>query len=323
MEKGERLVKTSVDHERLIAMQKYIYQLTRVRVAVYDSSFRLISFYPQPVQHTPTCHIIRSCKEGFHRCNLSDVYGMNSAKENKAMVTYKCHAGLVESVLPVISEGQILCYLLLGQYLDADASIEEQVQDILKNTLDFTELSVMDDTVRCLPVLSKTQCVAAFSLMMEIIRGQQIIKKEYDPVCELAEKYIVSHIEEDINIASLCKNLNLAPQRIRKHISEGMGMTVGNYIMALKIEKAQELLYSTDMSVSEIASAVGIPDFNYFSRVFKKKVGSTPMAFRKSNNGELALQLSKYELQNELMKDFERLSNAPSPQPLDGTEETR
>ncbi len=102
-----------------------------------------------------------------------------------------------------------------------------------------------------------------------------------------------------------------------------LGIRLGNYIMALKIEKAQELLYSTDMSVSEIASAVGIPDFNYFSRVFKKKVGSTPMAFRKSNNGELALQLSKYELQNELMKDFERLSNAPSPQPLDGTEETR
>lgn len=314
-------MKTSINKEKLLAMQKHIYQLTRVRVVVYDSSFRLISFYPQPVQHTPTCRIIRSCKEGFHRCNISDVCGMTSAKDSKTLVSYKCHAGLMESVMPVITDGQVLCYLLLGQYLDGDASVEEQVQKILQNTVEYADLSTLDDTVRCLPVLTKIQCAAAFSLMLEVISGQQIIKKEYDTVCEAAEKYIVSHIEDDINISTLCRHLNLPQQRIRRHIAESTGMTVGNYITELKIEKAQELLYSTDMSVSEIASAVGIPDFNYFSRVFKKKVGSTPMFFRKNNNGELSVKLSKYVSQNSLMMDFERLRNQPAPRPLDGTEE--
>ena len=48
----------------------------------------------------------------------------------------------------------------------------------------------------------------------------------------------------------------------------------------LKMENAKELLLDSDMSILEIGAAVGIDDQNYFSRIFKKYCGVSPIEFR-------------------------------------------
>ena len=50
----------------------------------------------------------------------------------------------------------------------------------------------------------------------------------------------------------------------------------------LRVTKAKELLLSTDMAVSNVAAAVGFGDYNYFIKVFKKEVGTTPAKFKKA-----------------------------------------
>ena len=58
-------------------------------------------------------------------------------------------------------------------------------------------------------------------------------------------------------------------------------LTVNGYLTALRIEKAKELLKATDKSVAEVARLVGFNDYNYFIRVFKKTVGTTPLSYKK------------------------------------------
>lgn len=52
------------------------------------------------------------------------------------------------------------------------------------------------------------------------------------------------------------------------------------YLISIKITKAKELLYNTDLPISQIAEHVGIVDQNYFSRLFKQYVGISPRAYR-------------------------------------------
>ena len=61
-------------------------------------------------------------------------------------------------------------------------------------------------------------------------------------------------------------------------------MTPNEYINRLRINQAKELLTNTDMSVFEIAEAVGFSDQNYFGRVFKKQTGTSPKKYIKENN---------------------------------------
>ena len=53
------------------------------------------------------------------------------------------------------------------------------------------------------------------------------------------------------------------------------------YIINLRIERASELLISTDSSVSYISAVCGYTDEFYFSRIFKKKTGYSPLMYRR------------------------------------------
>lgn len=66
------------------------------------------------------------------------------------------------------------------------------------------------------------------------------------------------------------------------------GITFTQYLTALRINKAKELLAATAMRSSEIANAVGYNDAHYFSYLFKKQTGFTPSEYRRSNGGERA-----------------------------------
>ena len=68
--------------------------------------------------------------------------------------------------------------------------------------------------------------------------------------------------------------------------SQETGITFTQYLTALRIGKAKELLAATSMRSSEIAFEVGYNDAHYFSYLFKKHTGVTPSEYRKSNKNE-------------------------------------
>ena len=53
-----------------------------------------------------------------------------------------------------------------------------------------------------------------------------------------------------------------------------------DYFIRLKIQKACELLETTDQQVGEMGYSLGYPDIDYFSRLFKKVVGLSPRQYR-------------------------------------------
>lgn len=58
------------------------------------------------------------------------------------------------------------------------------------------------------------------------------------------------------------------------------GMTLTNYVNKKRIEHAVYLLSSTDMQIQNIAQYCGIPDVNYFTKIFKKVMNKTPSEFK-------------------------------------------
>ncbi|TXK84655.1 response regulator [Paenibacillus sp. N3.4] len=93
--------------------------------------------------------------------------------------------------------------------------------------------------------------------------------------------YLDSHYHENISLKSLTEQFHFSPQYISKKFSDTYQTTIVAYITHLKIERAKVLLTNTSLSVYEISSRIGYEDENYFSKVFKKQAGLSPLQYRK------------------------------------------
>ena len=100
---------------------------------------------------------------------------------------------------------------------------------------------------------------------------------------ELVEvkNYLDEHYAEKIVLDELAEKYYINKYYLTKIFKETYGSTISNYLIAMRITKAKQLLRFTDMTVDEIGSAVGMSDANYFSRMFRKVEGISPREYRK------------------------------------------
>jgi len=89
---------------------------------------------------------------------------------------------------------------------------------------------------------------------------------------------------ELINVAQLADKLNISPQYLSDMLRQHTGQTALQHIHDKVIEKAKELLTTTDLSVSEIAYQLGFEYSQSFSKLFKSKTNFSPLEFRHSFN---------------------------------------
>ena len=97
-----------------------------------------------------------------------------------------------------------------------------------------------------------------------------------DNVCLLMHE----HYADNLPLQYYADYCNLSLSRFAHIFTDIVGMSPIAYITKLKIEKATNLLTSTDLSISEIAAISGFSNQNYFGAIFKKMVGMAPNAYR-------------------------------------------
>lgn len=93
--------------------------------------------------------------------------------------------------------------------------------------------------------------------------------------------YIDSHYTEEITVDTVAEAIYVSKFYLCKLFKKNLGQTVIEYVHDVRIMAARKLLEQSDDSISQIAYKVGFNDFNYFSRVYKKKMKETPSDTRK------------------------------------------
>lgn len=86
---------------------------------------------------------------------------------------------------------------------------------------------------------------------------------------------------KDIRLKELAEELNVSLNHLISVFKKETGITPNSYLQKRRMKQASILLSSSDMSMQEISSLVGISDANYFVKVFKKFYNKTPTNYRK------------------------------------------
>lgn len=119
-------------------------------------------------------------------------------------------------------------------------------------------------------------------LMYALERNKQFSKeKVHVDVINRARLRIRETLESNLSIQQIAEEYGIGYSNFRKLFKEYTGVSPSLYQQELRIQRAKEMLSTTDLSVKEIAYKLGFDSSDYFSAKFKAKVGASPLEYRR------------------------------------------
>ena len=104
----------------------------------------------------------------------------------------------------------------------------------------------------------------------------------YSPQVQSAIKYIGDHFMEcDVSAEKVAEQVGLSVNRLNTLMKEETESTIWKFLTKVRIEKAKQLLDSTDHNITEVYQMVGYTTSSYFSKIFKKTTGVSPQKYRR------------------------------------------
>ncbi len=128
--------------------------------------------------------------------------------------------------------------------------------------------------------LSRTMLMYIFRIINEQTTDSVPLLKGNKSI-DLAVKYINGNFKSDITLEDIANKCYVNKYYLSHQFTRHQGVSVGKYILSLRISEAMRLLKETQLSVNDVAEASGFNDISYFCRMFKKTVLLTPLQYRK------------------------------------------
>ena len=108
--------------------------------------------------------------------------------------------------------------------------------------------------------------------------------------------YINQHYTENIKQETLVKLSNMCSTKLKKLFHQFTGFTITDYVIAKKMDQASHMLSDTDLSIEEIARAIGFNTLNGFTKSFKSKIGIPPSEYRKQIQFNCVINLTDKDI---------------------------
>ena len=144
--------------------------------------------------------------------------------------------------------------------------------DKLKAAYFKTSIMKMENVKACAHIL---QALAAY------VWQENYIRTQIEPLSESVKKYIVNNLNKQLRLQTIAQRFGIGKTTLCKYIKKDCDVTPNELIRHTRIEYAKQLLQITLKPIYEIAELAGIPDFNYFTKVFKEETGVSPSIYRK------------------------------------------
>jgi len=261
--------------------------LTGIRVAYFDDYSECITGKDKALCRF--CYLIRKYPDIYNSCINCDRSAFRRAEENKGLYLYKCHMNLWEAVVPLFYGYRHAGFLMLGQVKckEEGEDLWNKIEDRLRQfDVLAEEIAQIKEAYDIMEPMEREKIKAA-ALMLEII-ARYIIDTDiiyiYDmQAIEKAKEYILQNYRNDISTTVISQITGLSTSYFSYLFKRETGTTVTDFINNLRIGLAKNLLRSSSFSVKEIAAQTGYKDQNYFSRIFKKYTGLSPIQFRKQS----------------------------------------
>lgn len=162
--------------------------------------------------------------------------------------------------------------LMLKNITEVQASFTKLTDYILHNKYNILVCSMLID-----------------SLVTNLVIAKQTIHEQEQPpmYIHLIKDLFDLEYQRDYNLDQLSKQFKISKYTLARNFVHFIGMSPIEYLINKRITIAKQLLVETELTISEIAIRVGISNTTHFINLFRKRVGVTPLQYRKQTTLEL------------------------------------
>ena len=219
------------------------------------------------------CSFVQQKYFSLETCQKLDREMQELTRRTGRICSYRCHAGLTEIIAPIRVLDEIAGFVGLGQFRTSD-DIPEFIRNDEEMIRRYLEL----------PRFTEEEAASMEDMLNTLI--EYIVNKELVSFPgNLRYRRLVCHIERnlgnELTLGQAAKHLNISASGLEHFLHDKYGTSFRRLVIQLRLQRAEELWRAApDTPVREIASAVGIEDAHYFSRLYHKERGISPREFK-------------------------------------------
>ena len=255
--------------------------LTKASVQLYDENFEGTYACTEPCNQF--CQMVK-CHYA-DRCKNSDSGAMQKVKQSDDNnMHYACHFGMKEMVIKLQRGKIIYGYIVIGpmrdtrtekqslaaitQYCDEYGLNEKKMRDLYFKATRFSQ--------------QKYEAIKELTFaIFEYAVNKNLITVKHNVFENTIAPYIKANLDKPLDSESLCEAFCMSEKQIYTAVVKSTGIPPKKYITAQRMLGARELIENTDEPLTDIADKVGIHDYNYFGKIFRKTFGHAPSFYRR------------------------------------------
>lgn len=264
----------TIDTEKLLPLIKSFYELSGMKIAIYDNDFREVLTYPE--------HSCKFCEELWKRYGREkcDKFTADMCRKNaggKETLVYTCHAGLTEVISPLKENDTVFGYAICGQVTNK-SDRDVFVADVLSRCRSFgIEQNRIEELLKDIQYRSDKRLDATLQIVNALasyIILQKMIYVSEKPLGLQICDYIKNNPKADLSIETICKKFAVSKSKLYTVTKEYIPEGIAKYIRRCRILAAVAEIGKTPRKpMWKIGAELGFGNYEYFLRVFRQEMG--------------------------------------------------
>lgn len=291
----------------LSGFDDYMYIRSTLRLGAYDYLLKPVNIHnfveivsnliPELKHSTKTLSVGNLCsltdiQKSDHYFNLPPLDGIALTPQQIAMHLERLQQHVLELNAPEVSNQVYYLFHHLSEELISKEDLKKlfssfiyslmQKNNSLIKIIAQYKLSEYDLSaqIKSQPHLSQLEEKFIQILCLYISQLETLQKNHDEYLVKKAQAYIDRHFSEQLMLADIAAQFRLHPNYFSFLFKKHLNVTVRDYILHLRIDRAKEMMYDPSLRLLDIALAVGYQDAAHFNRAFKNVVGVSPSQYR-------------------------------------------
>jgi AraC-like DNA-binding protein len=223
--------------------------------------------------------------------------------------TFRCSSGGFFAPIPGLNHSLVNTFLTSHHFVFAGIDVAQVIQHRLpqlallwqrKDSIYLPNAASTENAFRHLirevslkrPYRTEGLRIAIDALVIEVSRLLEIEHRQefgtsflsLHPAVEQTRQILDQNYAQSWNLNDLGRLANISPNHLVRLFTDEIGSSPHQYLIRLRIERAKDLLSTSDVSITQVAFELGFSSSQHFASTFKRNVGMTAGAFRRQIN---------------------------------------